>query len=202
MNRAQVAGLLSFAAAFDKRTIGDADILAWHEVLDGLDFDTARDAVKRWYAGHREPIMPADIITGTKAIGDDPGRHPSARSTREALEAAERAHIADGGQPLAIDAPFDAERSKARLAEALDALAASRGIPTRKPTGYVPRRDRSHGRTSRAEHPPAPKGITICHRCVCDIPAPPGWDPANPAAGPVYCPQCEAIASDSREGAR
>lgn len=56
-----VATLLAFAAAFDRRTLGEADVLAWHTVLADVDLDDARQAVSAHYADTRDWIMPADI---------------------------------------------------------------------------------------------------------------------------------------------
>ncbi|WP_073793147.1 zinc finger domain-containing protein [Streptomyces uncialis] len=57
----QTAELLSFAAAFDRRTIGEADVLAWQTVLADIDFNAARQAVTAHYATETRWIMPADI---------------------------------------------------------------------------------------------------------------------------------------------
>ncbi len=49
MNRAQVVDLLSYAAACDQRTIGDADVLVWHDIIGPLDFDTVLAAMRQHY---------------------------------------------------------------------------------------------------------------------------------------------------------
>ncbi|MES9522416.1 zinc finger domain-containing protein [Streptomyces capoamus] len=61
MTPAETAALLSFAAAFDRRTIGEADVLAWHTVLADIGFEPAKAAVTAHYAVHTRWIMPADI---------------------------------------------------------------------------------------------------------------------------------------------
>lgn len=61
MTPADVAELLTFAAAFDRRTIGKADVLAWHTVLTDLDLQAAKDAVTHHYGRETRWIMPADI---------------------------------------------------------------------------------------------------------------------------------------------
>lgn len=63
----QEAGkILGLAAARDRRTVGEADILAWMEDLDGITFDEARQAVARHFqtttgvwltAGHVRAIV-------------------------------------------------------------------------------------------------------------------------------------------------
>ncbi|MFB6593965.1 hypothetical protein ACFWFV_13860 [Streptomyces diastaticus] len=61
MTPSQTAELLGFCAAFDRRTIGKADVLAWQTVLADVDFTAARQAVTEHYAAETRWIMPADI---------------------------------------------------------------------------------------------------------------------------------------------
>lgn len=81
----QVAELLAMSSAFDSRTIGPADVAAWHAVIGDLDLDDAKAALIGWYAEHHERVMPADIRAGVKRIRRDrlerdpnPGDPPSA----------------------------------------------------------------------------------------------------------------------------
>lgn len=53
MNRAQVVELLAYAAACDARTVGDADVLAWHDILAPLDFEDCQKAMRLHY--RRQP---------------------------------------------------------------------------------------------------------------------------------------------------
>ena len=61
MTPSQTAELLAFAAAFDRRTLGKADVLAWHTVLADVDYEAAKQAVTAHYATETRWIMPADI---------------------------------------------------------------------------------------------------------------------------------------------
>jgi hypothetical protein len=61
MTPSQTAELLTFCAAFDRRTIGKADVLAWQTVLTDIDYDAAKQAVTQHYATETRWIMPADI---------------------------------------------------------------------------------------------------------------------------------------------
>lgn len=61
MNRADTARLLTLAASFDARTIGDADVLAWQAALDGLDYARCQAAVVKHYRENTDRIMPAHI---------------------------------------------------------------------------------------------------------------------------------------------
>lgn len=71
MTHDEIAVLLAKCASIDQRTVGRADVLSWHELLGHLDFGDAREAVKRWYAAHRDRIMPADIIEGCRTIRNE-----------------------------------------------------------------------------------------------------------------------------------
>jgi hypothetical protein len=61
VTRSEIARLLAVIAAFDRRTVGDADVLAWHDVLGDLDFTDADTAAKAHYRDSREFLMPADV---------------------------------------------------------------------------------------------------------------------------------------------
>lgn len=63
MTPAQTAELLALAAAFDRRTLGKTDVLAWHTVLTDIDYEAAKQAVTQHYATETRWIMPADIRT-------------------------------------------------------------------------------------------------------------------------------------------
>lgn len=49
MNRNQIIDLLSIITAYDKRTVGDADVAAWHAACKDLDFGEACKAVVEWF---------------------------------------------------------------------------------------------------------------------------------------------------------
>lgn len=72
MSKAEVAALLAFIAAFDQRTIGEADVEAWHLVArhSKWDKDAAGQAVVAHYAETKHRIMPADITVGIRARRD------------------------------------------------------------------------------------------------------------------------------------
>ena len=58
--------LLATCAAYDRRTVGRTDAVAWHAVVGDLPFDLAQQAVFAHYAESREWIMPADVRTRVK----------------------------------------------------------------------------------------------------------------------------------------
>jgi hypothetical protein len=71
VERNEVIDLLALAAAFDRRTVGEADVSAWMSVLGDLNYADARQALTEHYAEHREFAMPADIRGRVKIIRRD-----------------------------------------------------------------------------------------------------------------------------------
>ena len=75
MTEDEVIDLLTLAAAYDRRTVGDADVEAWSAVAltSNWAFTVARKALVEYFKVNNKPIMPADInaIIGAqrKAIG-------------------------------------------------------------------------------------------------------------------------------------
>lgn len=86
MTPGDTARVLAKAAAYDLRTVGEADVLAWHEVLSTVDFTDALTAVARHYADHTERLMPAHIRRIVVEIRRDRQRGQSTAELR-AIEA-------------------------------------------------------------------------------------------------------------------
>jgi len=61
MTPGEAGRVLAKAAAFDQRTVGHADALAWAEALDGIDHADALAAVTGHYRVSTSRIMPADV---------------------------------------------------------------------------------------------------------------------------------------------
>lgn len=61
MKPSEVVELLSVAAAFDQRTVGEFDAGAWHAAIGDLDLADARTALIDHYRDRRDRVMPADI---------------------------------------------------------------------------------------------------------------------------------------------
>lgn len=74
MTRAEVAMLLSAAAGRDQRTIGEADVMAWHEDIGDLNYADSREALVRHYRNSTDRVMPAHIRRLVKAIREERGR--------------------------------------------------------------------------------------------------------------------------------
>ena len=60
--------VLTLAASYDQRTIGEADALAWGKVLGELNTDDAFQAVADHYTRETRRLMPADVINGVRRI--------------------------------------------------------------------------------------------------------------------------------------
>jgi hypothetical protein len=57
----ETVDLLTVAAAFDQRTIGEGDAIAWHAAVGDLAFGDSRQAVIDYYRENRERVMPSDV---------------------------------------------------------------------------------------------------------------------------------------------
>ena len=68
MTQDDVIDVLTKCAAYDQRTVGKYDVLAWFEVLDDLARADALTAVADWYREHHERIMPSNVRAGVEAI--------------------------------------------------------------------------------------------------------------------------------------
>lgn len=107
--------ILKTAAAYDQRTIGKTDAVAWHAVIGDLPFGDAQKAVFAYYAESRERIMPADVRSRVKAMRRDrlarqvlpaPDGDPDSPLTYRASFAAMLKRMADGfGGRLSIAGP-------------------------------------------------------------------------------------------------
>lgn len=59
---------LKYAAAFDQRTVGKADILAWSMACGHLSREEITDAIVGHYSESRDRIMPVDVIRRVRAV--------------------------------------------------------------------------------------------------------------------------------------
>lgn len=116
MNASEAAILLGLAAAYDRRTVGEADARAWADALDDIALEDAQDAVKRHYRTSTEWIMPAHVRKGVAAI---------ARERRAEL-AAVRDPIPDRPEFPRPDQDEINERGRTRARQAITAALAAR----------------------------------------------------------------------------
>jgi hypothetical protein len=83
MTQDEAGLLLVHSAAYDKRTIGEPDVLAWHRALGDLSFTACQDAIDAYYREHREPIMPSDIRHGVREARPKPYERTVAQAIAE-----------------------------------------------------------------------------------------------------------------------
>lgn len=95
MNLSETAVLLGLAAARDQRTVGETDVRAWHEDLEDIDFDDARQAITRHYRESTDRLMPAHVRRLVAEIVRE-----RRREVREAREAAEEERLTIGRGPV------------------------------------------------------------------------------------------------------
>lgn len=75
MKHSEAAELLTYVAAFDRRTIGEADVIAWRQALNGLDVERCKAAIVTHYRRSTDLIMPGHIwqlARATSAADVDP----------------------------------------------------------------------------------------------------------------------------------
>jgi hypothetical protein len=79
VNAKETARLLALCASYDRRKVGEADVLAWHRVLGDLPFADCEQAVIGHYTDSTDWIMPAHV--------------------RQRVETARRQRVFDAGIP-------------------------------------------------------------------------------------------------------
>lgn len=119
MTPGDMARVLTKCAAFDQRTIGEADVMAWYDAVGQLDYDDAMTAVSRHYATSTDRIMPAHLRTEVLAIRNE--------------RAGKQHH-----EILALPSRFEADEIRdERIRERLPELMAKWSVPTDVPEGDV-----------------------------------------------------------------
>lgn len=61
MKHSEAAELLTYAAAFDRRTVGEADVIAWATALDGLNVERCKAAIITHYRRSTDYLQPAHL---------------------------------------------------------------------------------------------------------------------------------------------
>lgn len=77
MNLSETARALALVQAFDQRTVGDADVIAWQGVLADATLADVEEAVRQHYAEETGRIMPAHI---RRAVRDMVSQREMART--------------------------------------------------------------------------------------------------------------------------
>ena len=81
MNLADTARVLTKISAYDRRTIGEADVAAWHEVLGDLEAGDCLAAVAAYYTTETRWLMPADV----RAYAEAAAKRRKAAARRQLL---------------------------------------------------------------------------------------------------------------------
>lgn len=87
MTPGDAARVLAKAAAFDQRTIGEADVMAWCEALPDVDGADALVAVSRHYTETDQRIMPVHVRRIAEQIGRERRRVIREAEERKAIAA-------------------------------------------------------------------------------------------------------------------
>lgn len=89
MNRTETSQLLTLIALVDNRPITPEVVVMWHELLDGITYQEAVDAMKRYYRENSKWLMPAHLVQIVENARRDQKREPARnrRLWREWLDA-------------------------------------------------------------------------------------------------------------------
>ncbi|HEY5990451.1 MAG TPA: hypothetical protein VIV12_29290 [Streptosporangiaceae bacterium] len=71
MSPEETIDLLAIMAAYDQRTVGEADVIAWHAALADVVFEDARRSVIGHYRENDDRIMPSDVRSRALVYADD-----------------------------------------------------------------------------------------------------------------------------------
>lgn len=94
MTPGDIARVLAKAAAFDLRTIGEFDVMAWHEALSDIDGADALAAVTFHYRQTEDRLMPTHV---RRIVGEiQRERRRALREHRESLAIAAEAEVDRG----------------------------------------------------------------------------------------------------------
>ncbi|ATW60859.1 helicase loader [Gordonia phage Getalong] len=109
MNRNQIIDLLTAASAYDRRTIGEGDVVAWSEAARraGWTFDKALNALHDHFASTSQWLMPGHITERLRLASRQP---------------------APADQVLALDKPVASPERRAELMAQIRKLADRKSI--------------------------------------------------------------------------
>lgn len=141
MNRSHIALLLTAIAGRDQRTIGDADVLAWHQDLGDLGYDDALAAVTRHFRDSTDRIMPAHIRRTVRIIHDEQRAHSVV------------AELPPGRFDQDPDRDARLARNVSKIRELLDEIAQKRSIPTDDGTVHTRALQRARRENGRPDKP-------------------------------------------------
>jgi hypothetical protein len=115
MNKAEVGDLLTVIVAFDRRTIGHADIEVWHLILADYPLADCAQAVKDHYSERTDWLMPAHVV----ARADRMAKHHAYLQRVAELEAEDAAETRALEAAIAADPPPNLEQLRQQAETAL-----------------------------------------------------------------------------------
>lgn len=74
MNIEETTKALALAQAYDNRTVGEGNVMAWHMILKDLDAADVMQAIGRHYAADTAWIMPAHVLRLAREIEQERAR--------------------------------------------------------------------------------------------------------------------------------
>lgn len=163
MTPEQVVDLLTKCAAYDQRTIGEGDVMAWWEVLNRIELADALEAVRLHYTEQSDRAMPADIRKLALNIRDQ-RQARERQQERRAIEAGTRDRSDD--VKALVQSVADALPKADIHKRAIDRARKERGRPEPKP-----RKER--GKTKVVMPVPSSNEVaTLARQYLVD-----GWEP-------------------------
>ncbi|MGI8310696.1 zinc finger domain-containing protein [Saccharopolyspora hattusasensis] len=100
--RGDIARLLALASAYDQRTIGLADVMAWQEALAGCDKVEVEAAILALSKNSTQRITPPMILDSIRKARQAKANRPGARPTEQQRAAECARHTAAGKRGIEL----------------------------------------------------------------------------------------------------
>jgi hypothetical protein len=137
LSRSEVARLLALCACYDQRTVGEADVAAWHTALAGTTFAECETAIHAHVRISRDRVQPFDILdrvrAARRAATDRRALLPTGLVDRAAANAARERGMAAVYAVMGWAPGTDRETALA-VACPVPWCAAAPGVPCHRPT--------------------------------------------------------------------
>lgn len=103
MNQSETVDVLTAIAAYDLRTVGESDVIAWHAAIGELDKDLALEAVVVHHKTSADRVKPAHVIGIAKGLRRERAERENADTARRsAYEDARDNRLGIGQSNLAL----------------------------------------------------------------------------------------------------
>ncbi|MEU8001613.1 hypothetical protein AB0B66_10670 [Catellatospora sp. NPDC049111] len=141
MKLSEMGKVLAKCAAFDARTIGESDVMAWFEAVGHLDYHFAMEAVSRYYAASRQRMWPVDLVEAVRMVRAEherqlrmSGRAPQRIEPSDIRDARLRAGVRRVMQAASLPRQIEASDVHQRALERARAERGQGGRPDRRRT--------------------------------------------------------------------